>query len=126
MKLKAKFSIIAIVASFQMAILVLFTFIGLSFTKWLTDYQYLLNSVQIGSAGSTNYLNKTVSWAVDLTTIHTDWQKELVSVNKNVHQLAESNVTKLFPEEFAEKIDEAEKSWTKIVSKRNSGKSAKT
>ena len=119
MKLKAKFSIIAIVASFQMAILVLFTFIGLSFTKWLTDYQYLLNSVQIGSAGITNYLNKTVSWAVDLTTIHTDWQKELVSVNKNVHQLAESNVTKLFPEEFAEKIDEAEKSWTKIVSKVN-------
>lgn len=119
MKLKAKFSIIAIVASFQMAILVLFTFVGFSFTKQLSNYQYLENSAQVGILGITNYLNKTVSWGVDLDTIHTDWQKELISVNKKMHQLQDSPVIKLFPEEFAEKSDEANKSWTKILSKVN-------
>ena len=119
MKLKAKFSVIAIVASFQMAILVLFTFVGLGFIEQLTNYQYLQNSVQLGLSNITNYLNKTVSWAVDLSVIHTEWQKEIVTLNKEMHQLQESKIVKLFPEEFAEKLDEGGKIWTRIVGKVN-------
>lgn len=119
MKLGQKFSIIATVASFMMGILVVCTVVGVKVIQSMKDYQYLQQTVQYGLSDITNFLNRTVSWAVDTTTISTDWNEKLIGLNKRFNQLKSAKIVSSMPEEFKTNIDEASQVWIKVVSKIN-------
>ncbi len=120
LRLRAKFSLIALVAALQMAVLLVFSFFGMGFTKRLTDFQYLQQTVRFGLSDITNFLNQTTNWGIDPTTIHADWQEKIVGLNRQFHQLKNSDgISRYFSEEFSECIVKADGIWTKIVSKIN-------
>ena len=78
MKLGTKFSIVAAVASVMMMVLVFCTVVGVNIIQDMKNYQYLQQSVQYGLSDLTNYLNRTVSWAIEPNTIHSDWQTKII------------------------------------------------
>lgn len=119
MKLNAKFSIVSAVASCMMATLVVSTIISIKRIQNVKDYQYLQQSVQLRLTDLTNFLNTTVSWALEPTTLHTEWQNKIVTLNKKFHELEDSPTVSYFPEEFSEYITEAGNIWTKLIGKVN-------
>ncbi|MDE5898801.1 MAG: hypothetical protein K2H09_06000 [Treponemataceae bacterium] len=119
MRLNRKFSIIAAVAALQMAVLIFCTIVGVNFIQNLRDYQYLQQSVQLGLADITNYLNTTVSWAIEPDAIHDNWKSKIVTLNKKFHELEDDPVCRFFSDGLSGKITEALSVWTRVVSKIN-------
>lgn len=119
MKLSSKFSLISAVAAGMMLILVLCTVIGVNVIQEFKNYQSLQQTVQIGLTDITNYLNRTVSWAIEPETIGDDWTKKIVTLNKQFHQLNDSKITKFLPEDVNDKLTDVSGGWTKLVSRLN-------
>lgn len=119
MKLKTKFSLIALVATFQMVVLIVGAFFSMTFIGRLSNFQNLEQSVQFGLSDIIDYLNQTTSWGIDPTTISTRWQEKVIGLNKQFRELKESSVIKLFPEEFSENVTKALNIWTRVVGKIN-------
>ena len=119
MKLKSKFSLIALVATIQMILLICGAFFAMTFLSRLTNFQDLEQSVQFGLSDITNFLNQTTSWGIDPTTISTEWQNKVVGTNKKFHELKNSPAIKLFPPEFQEDVQNAIKIWTMVVGQIN-------
>ena len=119
MKLGTKFSIVAAVASVMMMVLVFCTVVGVNIIQDMKNYQYLQQSVQYGLSDLTNYLNRTVSWAIEPNTIHSDWQTKIISLNKNFHKLKGDKVVNRLPKECAVYITDADAIWTRVIGKIN-------
>ncbi len=119
MKLSTKFSIVAAVASVMMMVLVFCTVIGVNLIQDMKNYQYLQQTVQYGLSDVTNYLNRTVSWAIEPSTIHNEWRTKIISLNKKFHELNDDPVVKHLPAECADYITEANSVWTKVIGKIN-------
>lgn len=119
LKLRTKFSLIALVSALQMAVLIIFSFFSMNFIKKLTNFQSLQQSVQFGLSDITNFLNQTTSWGIDPTTISTEWQTKIIGLNKKFHQLKGSEISKYFSEEFNENLTESDNIWTRVVGKIN-------
>lgn len=119
MKLNTKFSIVSTIASLMMAILIVSTIIGVNFIQKIKNYQYLQQSVQLNLTDLTNYLNTTVSWALEPTTLHTKWQEKVITLNKKFHELEDSSIVKFFPEDFFKNIKDTGNTWTKLIGKIN-------
>lgn len=115
LNLRTKFALIALVAALQMTVLVVLSFLGIGFINRLTDYQYLQRSVQLGFSNITNYLNQTVSWAIEPDTLYTEWNEKLVSLNKKFHKLHDDKVTKYFGKDFADNLMTVKSRWSKIL-----------
>lgn len=60
MKLRRRFSIIALVCAIEMFILATLTMIGASFVQRLQNFQFLEQECQFDVADMINYLNQTV------------------------------------------------------------------
>lgn len=119
MKLGTKFSIVAAVASVMMMVLVFCTVLGVNLIQDMKNYQYLQQTVQYGLSDVTNYLNRTVSWAIEPKTIYDDWRVKIISLNKKFRELKDDPVVKHLPEECAEYITEANTIWTRVLGKIN-------
>ena len=119
MKLGTKFSIVAAVASVMMMVLVFCTVVGVNLIQDMKNYQYLQQTVQYGLSDLTNYLNRTVSWAIEPNTIHSDWQTKIISLNKNFHKLKGDKVVNRLPKECAVYITDADAIWTRVIGKIN-------
>ena len=119
MKLKARFSIIALLCGLEMAFLTALTMAGANFIQRIQNFQFKQQECQYALADITNYLNQTISWSTDTTTIYDVWKQKIVSANKKFRELAEDPVIKFFPSEFSDQVDEAKTIWTKVVTMTN-------
>lgn len=119
MKLKARFSIIALLCGLEMAFLTALTMAGANFIQRIQNFQFKQQECQYALADITNYLNQTISWSTDTTTIYDVWKQKIVSANKKFRELAEDPVIKFFPSEFSDQVDEAKTIWTRVVTMTN-------
>ena len=119
MKLKARFSIIALLCGLEMAFLTALTMAGANFIQRIQNFQFKQQECQYALADITNYLNQTISWSTDTTTIYDVWKQKIVSANKKFRELAEDPILKVFPEDFKKQVDEAKSVWTRVVTMTN-------
>lgn len=119
MKLKARFSIVAGICAVEMVILAILTMIGAGFIQKMQNFQFHEQECQYAVADMISYLNQTVYWAVDTSSVSTDWKAKLIKSNKKFHEFAEYKIISIFPEEFQENVDEVSTVWTKVVNRVN-------
>lgn len=119
MKLRKRFSIIALVCAAEMFILATLTMIGASFVQRLQNFQFLEQECQFGIADMINYLNQSVYWALDTTKVSSTWKNKLVGTNKKFHEFTGYNGLKYFPEDFRTQVEKANSIWTKVVNQVN-------
>ena len=119
MKLRRRFSIIAFICAIEMFILATLTMIGASFVQRLQNFQFLEQECQFDVADMINYLNQTVSWAVDTKQVSSVWKTKLVSTNKKFHEFTGYSGLKYFSVEFRGEVDNANSIWTKVVNQVN-------
>ncbi len=119
MKLKKRFSIIALICAAEMFILATLTMIGASFVQRLQNFQFLEQECQFGIADMINYLNQSVYWALDTTKVSSTWKAKLVGTNKKFHEFTGYNGLKYFSEDFRTQVEKANSIWTKVVNQVN-------
>lgn len=119
MKLRRRFSIIALVCAIEMFILATLTMIGASFVQRLQNFQFLEQECQFDVADMINYLNQTVYYGVDTPQASTTWKSKLVSTNKKFHEFTGYGGLKYFSEDFRTEVENANSVWTKIVNQVN-------
>ncbi len=119
MKLRRRFSIIALVCAIEMFILATLTMIGASFVQRLQNFQFLEQECQFDVADMINYLNQTVYYGVDTPQASTTWKSKLVSTNKKFHEFTGYGGLKYFSEDFRTEVENANSIWTKVVNQVN-------
>ncbi len=115
MKLKHRFSIIACVCAVEMFVLVALTMAGSNFVRNLLNFRFLEQECQSGVQDVINYLNQTVSWALDTTTASDNWKTKIVGTNKKFREFTSYKGLKYFSPEFNKKVEQADKIWTKVI-----------
>lgn len=119
MKLRRRFSIIALVCAIEMFILATLTMIGASFVQRLQNFQFLEQECQFDVADMINYLNQTVYYGVDTPQASTTWKSKIVSTNKKFHEFTGYSGLRYFSEDFRNEVDNANNIWTKVVNQVN-------
>lgn len=119
MKLKARFSIIASLCAVEMALLAGLTMAGANIIQKIQNFQFKQQECQFALADITNYLNQTIYWSTDTKNVNDVWKEKIVSSNKKFRELSEAPVTKFFPADFIEEIDETKSIWMKVVNLTN-------
>ena len=119
MKLRARFSIIAMLCGIEMAFLTTLTMAGADIIQRILNFQFKQQECQYALADMVNYLNQTIYWSTDTTTIYDVWKEKVVSANKKFRELAEDPILRFFPADFKKQVDEAKTVWTKVVTMTN-------
>lgn len=119
MKLKARFSLIALLCAIEMTLLALLTMAGANVIQKIQNFQFKQQECQFALADIINYLNQTIYWSTDPVHVNDVWKEKVVSANKKFRELSETPITKVFPSDFIEEIDDAKAIWMKVVSQTN-------
>lgn len=119
MKLRQRFSIIALVCAIEMFILATLTMIGASFVQRLQNFQFLEQECQFDVADMINYLNQTVYYGVDTPQASTTWKSKIISTNKKFHEFTGYTGLRYFSEDFRSEVENANSIWTKVVNQVN-------
>ena len=119
MKLKSRFSLIALLCGIEMAFLTGLSMIGANYIQKIQNFQFNQQECQFALADMINYLNQSIHWSTDVATINDVWKEKIISANKKFRALSENPMRKFFPEEFIEQIDKSQTVWLKVVSQTN-------
>ena len=119
MKLKTRFSLVAILCGIEMILLSTITMIGTRIIQKMQTFQYKELECQYGVADIINFLNQGLFWSIDTTTINTDWKTRVISTNKKFRELQENPITKFFKGDVENNLIDIQKTWQSIVAKLN-------
>lgn len=119
MKLKTRFSLVAILCGIEMILLSTITMIGTRIIQKMQTFQYNELECQYGVADIINFLNQGLFWSIDTTTINTDWKTRVISTNKKFRELQENPITKFFKGDVENNLIDIQKTWQSIVAKLN-------
>lgn len=119
MKLKTRFSLVAILCGIEMILLSTITMIGTRIIQKMQTFQYNELECQYGVADIINFLNQGLFWSIDTTTINTDWKTRVISTNKKFRELQENPITKFFKGDVENNLINIQKTWQSIVAKLN-------
>lgn len=119
MKLKTRFSLVAILCGIEMILLSTITMIGTRIIQKMQTFQYNELECQYGVADIINFLNQGIFWSIDTTTINTDWKTSVISTNKKFRELQENPITKFFKGDVENNLIDIQKTWLSIVAKLN-------
>ena len=119
MKLKSRFSLIALLCGIEMAFLTGLSMIGANYIQKIQNFQFNQQECQFALADMINYLNQSIHWSTDVATINDVWKEKIISANNKFRALSENPMRKFFPEEFIEQIDKSQTVWLKVVSQTN-------
>ena len=82
MKLKSRFSLIALLCGIEMAFLTGLSMIGAIYIQKIQNFQFNQQECQFALADMINYLNQSIHWSTDVATINDVWKEKIISANK--------------------------------------------
>ena len=102
-----------------MALLTILTMVGGDVIQKTQNFQFRQQECSYALADIINFLNQTISWSTDTQTVSDVWKQKVVTANKKFRELSEDPITKVFPQEFMEKVEDAKSVWTRVVTQTN-------
>lgn len=117
MKLKVRFSLIAILCGLEMVALSTITMLGANLIHKMQNFQFMEQECQVGLRTIINYINQTIFWSVDLPTVSDDWKTMVINTNKKFRQMKDDPIEKWFKgDEYEETMQTVQEQWQKAVS----------
>jgi len=119
MKLKTRFSLVAILCGIEMILLSTITMFGTKIIQKMHTFQYNELECQYGVSEIINFLNQGLFWSIDTRTINNEWKQNVISTNKKFRGLQEDPITKFFKGDVETSLSDIQKTWQSIVAKLN-------